>query len=240
MLTTNLRIDAHGIPNRFKLWELYFTIRSSKQFIQNWVTFLSLMKLSPTPVLHVYQHLTDVVFKSLIRSKLLFRIQKSADEVTLMITPVEAYALRYVTGYVCHHVCNSIRQKNHPLKDDLLLCLSSLVKLSGDGDDCGTAEEWTNLVDREGGLVYINEITYALFISLENEIRDCLKLLSTGVAGPSSDRQTTITQRLVNNDDVQFYWCMIAANFEVDDLDMHSTLLNMIVDLEVFHTAMLG
>ena len=78
-----------------------------------------------------------------------------------------------------------------------------------------------------GGLVHVNEITYALFISLENE----MKSLSTGVAGPSSDRQTTITQRLVNNDDVQFYWCMIAANFEVDDLDTHSTLLNMIVDL---------
>ena len=219
MLTTTLRIDAHGIPNRFKLWELYFTIRSSKQFIQNWITFLSLMKVSPTPVL--YQHLTDVVFKSLIRSKLLFRTQKSADEETLMVTPVEANALRYVAGYVCHHVCNSIRQKNHPLKDDLLLFLSSLVKLSGDGEDCGTAEEWTNLVDR-GGLFHVNEITYALFISLENEIRDCLKSLSTGVAGPSSDRQTTITQRLVNNDDVQFYWCMIAANFEVDDLDTHS------------------
>ena len=181
------------------------------------------MKVSPTPVL--YQHLTDVVFKSLICSKLLFQTQKSADEVTL----IEVYALRYVAGCVCHHVCNSIRQKNHPLKDDLLLCLSSLVKLSGDGDDCGTAEEWTNLVDR-GGLVHINEIRYAFFISLENEIRDCLKSLSTGVAGPSSDRQTTITQRLVNNDDAQFYWCMIAANFEVDDLDTHSTLLNMIVD----------
>ena len=142
MLTTTLRIDAHGISNRFKLWELYFTIRSSKQFIQNWVTFLSLMKVSPTPVL--YQHLTDVVFKSLIRSKLLFRTQKSADEVTLMVTPVEAYALRYVAGYVRHHVCNSIRQKNHPLKDDLL-CLSSLVILSGDdGDGCGT-------VDQSGG-----------------------------------------------------------------------------------------
>ena len=228
-LSTTLRIDSHGIPNRFKLWELYFTIRSSKQFIQNWVTFLSLMKVNPTPVL--YQHLTDIVFKSLIRSKLLFQTQKSADEVTLMVTSVEANALRYVAGYVCHHVCNTIRRKKHPMQDDLLLCLSSLVKLSGDGDDdCGTAEEWTNLVDR-GGLVHVNEITYALFISLENEIRDCLKSLPTGIAGPSSDRQTTITHRLVNNDDVQFYWCMIAANFEVDDLDTHSTLLNMIVDL---------
>ena len=88
MLTTTLRIDAHGIPNRFKVWELYFTIRSSKQFIQNWVTFLSLMKVSPTPVL--YQHLTVGVFKSLIHSKLLFRTQKSADEETLMVTQVEA------------------------------------------------------------------------------------------------------------------------------------------------------
>ena len=37
------------------------------------------------------------------------------------------------------------------------ICLSSLVKLSGDGEDCGTAEEWNNLVDR-GGLVHVNEI----------------------------------------------------------------------------------
>ena len=40
------------------------------------------------------------------------------------------------------------------------------------------------------GLVHVNEITYALFISLQDYIGDCLKSPSTGVAGPSSDRIT--------------------------------------------------
>ena len=43
---------------------------------------------------------------------------------------------------------------------------------------------WTNLVD-SGGLVHVNEITYALFISLENEIRDCLKSLWYAFGLPS-------------------------------------------------------
>jgi hypothetical protein len=117
------------------------------------------------------------------------------------------------------------------MKDDLL-CLSSLVKLNDEGDECGTAEEWTNMVDR-GGLVHVNEITYGLFISLENDIRDCLKSLSADVPEPSSDQKTTIAHRLVNNDDVQFYWSMISADFEVDDSETQYTLLKMIVELYI-------
>ena len=227
-LFKTIQMDAHGIPNRFKLWKLYFSIRSSKQFTQNWETFLSQINVSPTPVL--YQHLTDIVFKSLM--KLRFRTQKPTNEGTPAVTQIEANALRYVAGYVCHHVCNTIRRKKHPMKDDLLLCLSSLVKLNDEGDECGTAEEWTNMVDR-GGLVHVNEITYGLFISLENDIRDCLKSLSTDVPEPSSDQKTTIAHRLVNNDDVQFYWSMISADFEVDDSETQYTLLKMIVELYI-------
>jgi hypothetical protein len=64
-LFKTIQMDAHRIPNRFKLWKLFFSIRSSKQFTQNWETFLSQINVSPTPVL--YQHLTDIVFKSLMK-----------------------------------------------------------------------------------------------------------------------------------------------------------------------------
>ena len=55
-----------------------------------------------------------------------------------------------------------------------MLCLIALVK-GRSSEECGNDEEWTMIMGR-GGLWYIKETTYALFLSIEEEIQ-CLKTL---------------------------------------------------------------
>jgi len=52
--------------NREILWRNYFLERSSGEFITNWVNFLKDANLTLIPIF--YQHLTDVIFRELIRS----------------------------------------------------------------------------------------------------------------------------------------------------------------------------
>ena len=49
----------------------------------------------------------------------------------------------------------------------------ALVK-DRNSEECGTDEELTKMKDR-GGLWHVMETTYALFLSTEEEIRDCFK-----------------------------------------------------------------
>ena len=51
----------------------------------------------------------------------------------------------------------------------------ALVKDRG-SEECGSDEQWTMMMDR-GGLWHIKETTYALLLSVEEEIR-CLKNLN--------------------------------------------------------------
>ena len=64
----------------------------------------------------------------------------------------------------------------------MLLCSSSLfdntIVKDRNSEECGTDEEETKMMDK-GGLWHVMEPTYALFSSIEEEIRDCLKTLVT-------------------------------------------------------------
>ena len=79
------------------------------------------------------------------------------------------------------------------------LCLMALVK-SRSSKECDNDEEWTIIMDR-GGLWYIKETTYALFLSIEEEIRCCLKTLIT----PTPKSKYEIIKKVTSSEDVQFY-----------------------------------
>ena len=209
-LRTLLKTSSGRCPKNDKLWGLYFALRSSETFVAKWVTFLGLAQTSSSPIL--FQHLTDLVFHAVIHKQLAIHIQPAHD--VDAVTVVEANALRYAAGYVCHHLCKKITQAHHPLKDDLVSCLTSLVKIHTESEKNGTAEEWTNALDR-GGLVHIQETTFALFSSMEDEIRDGLKQL---VTEPNTIKMAEFIKKIERNDDVQFYWCIISADFEIDDM----------------------
>ena len=207
--------------NREKLWRNYFLLRSSQEFVKLWTEFLKYADLVPSPFF--YQRLTDIVFREMIQDHFIF--SNCAD--TDVMTPVsqEGSALRYAAGYVCRHLRKKLERESHELKEELILCLMALVK-DRNSEECGTDEEWTKMMDR-GGLWHVKETTYAVFLSIEEEIRDCLKTLVTHT--PKS--KCEILKKVTNSEDVQFYWLITTADFEIDDVETHETLLQMIVEL---------
>ena len=64
----------------------------------------------------LYQHLTDIIFKELLREKYSVSVNDS-ERAGPVITMDEANILRYVAGYVCHHLRKKIEASNHPLKE---------------------------------------------------------------------------------------------------------------------------
>ena len=82
------------------------------------------------------------------------------------VSTLEGNALRYAEGYVVHHICKKVKKSSHESKEDITDCLMQLVLGGQDDDDEGTAEEWTNLVDR-GGLWHVRETTFQVFYALE-------------------------------------------------------------------------
>ena len=123
--------------NREVLWRNYFLQRSSEKFVGSWVSFLTTLHLTPTPVL--YQHLTDLIFRQLIQSSYLGSVSKATAP---PLTKSEGRGLRYAIGYVCRHVRKKIEEQSHELKEELILCLVTLLKES-DSEDCGTDGQGT-------------------------------------------------------------------------------------------------
>jgi len=83
--------------NKEKVWQRYFTVRSSQEFIQQWKGFISQAGLPATPVL--FQHLTDLLFWSLVKETYQVNKNHSSDDVAM--TNDETNVLRYIAGYVC-------------------------------------------------------------------------------------------------------------------------------------------
>ena len=77
-------------------------------------------------------------------------------------------------------------------------------------------------IDR-GGLKHVSDMTYMLFMSMEQVVRKHLQIGST-----SQNPQREIIEKKLNNNDVFFYWCTVSTKWEEDTA---STLLDMIVKL---------
>ena len=85
---------------------------------------------SPTGTPVLYQHLTDLVFKALLQWN--YSVATDNPKQPSPMTNNEANALRYVAGYVCHHLRKKIEASSHPLNEEMVLCLMSMVKNTSD------------------------------------------------------------------------------------------------------------
>ena len=211
--------------SRERLWQKYFALRSSDRFISRWISFLSAAEISTTPIL--YQHLTDLMFRAIMRYK--YCIPSSNESEVDAVTCNEANALRYAAGYVCRHLKHKLQRSSHPLKNEMVQCLQQLVRARSESDECGVAEEWTELVDR-GGLCRISDPAFQVFYSLEVEVRSSLESLLNKATHSHKD---TLIQQLVSSEDIQFHWCIAAAEFDVQDEECQSTLLKSIIELYI-------
>ena len=197
------------VLHRDKLWESYFYIHSKETFINRWTVFLCSAN-SPVGSPVLYQHLTDLVFKEMLHSKYFIVANDTEKASTGPLTCNELNALRYAAGYVCRHVGKRIEASSHPLKEEMVLSLMTMVKEKSNTTS-GPCEEWTDLVDR-GGLWHIRENTHSFFLCLEEEVRVHLQLLLT-----ETNKKQKIIQELIDNENVQFYWLLVGADFEEDN-----------------------
>ena len=152
---------------RDKLWNHTFYICTQEGFINHWTVFLCGANF-PVGSSVLYQHLTDLVFKELLHLKYSIAANDTENAGVGPLTYNGVNALRYVAGYVCRHSRKKIQASNHPLKEEMTLCLMTMVKEKSDTIS-GPCEEWTDLVDW-GGLWHIRESTHSFFLCLE-EVR---------------------------------------------------------------------
>ena len=153
----------------------------------------------------------------------------SEAAVTASISPTEANALRYAAGYICRQLQNKLRRRGRYPDEELIICLAQLVRDDREDGECGMAGEWTELVSR-GGLWKVRETTFQVFCALEEEVRSSLHAL---VVEPTQNHKDKLISRLVSSEDVQFYWCIATADFDIGDEKTHSELLKYIIDLFV-------
>ena len=121
---------------------------------------------------------------------------------TPAVSSTEANALRYAAGYVCRHLRRKLEKGSHPLKEELIIYLAKLVRSEGDSsEESGTAEEWTELVDR-GGLWKVRNTTFQVFLALEEGIRSSLHAL---VSDSTHTDKAKLIANLKSSEDVQFF-----------------------------------
>ena len=113
--------------NREKLWKALLSVRSSSGFITCWVALCERASALVTPIL--YQHLTDLIFRKLVREKYGMKEQiNSADSPELSYN--EANVLRYAAGYVvCHISEKNKEEKSHFRKRAPLLCQTAAQRI---------------------------------------------------------------------------------------------------------------
>ena len=81
-----------------------------------------------------------------------------------------------------------------------------------------------------GGLWRVRSTTFQVFCALEEEIQFSLHTL---VLEPLESHKAQFVTNLTQSDNVRFYWCIAAADFDDDDIEMHDELLHMLVELFV-------
>ena len=92
----------------------------------------------------LYQHLTDVTFRALLKDKYIMqeKLTESTYKVTREMTTLEGNALRYTASYVVRRVCDKFIKHDNELDS-----LMQLITVEGDCFDHHTTdEEWTSVL----------------------------------------------------------------------------------------------
>ena len=143
---------------REQMWERFFKYRASSEFSHKWISHLSAVEVSPTPIF--YQFITDFIMEHFIKEHFPMMEQPMGSPTTLDFE--EHNAIRYTAGYVLRAIRSKIDCCSNPLKVELALCLEELREEAGNSLS-HASEEWLQAIDR-GGLVHVNDITYMVLV----------------------------------------------------------------------------
>lgn len=198
------------------MWRKYHSLRTSEAFLSEWKTFL-LQAGCPTISSIFVQFVGHSMFKELVKTKYCQNTTAEGSYVSDDLTHLEYNAIRYTAGYVPRALKKKVAKSHHSNKKDLLLCLNDL-SMCDDDDDPGSSADWIRAVDR-GSLIHINNMTFELFLSMEQSIRRCVK---------AGQELGDARSQLKEDENILFYWSILTAN---QSNDVSTTILEMVLDL---------
>jgi hypothetical protein len=211
------------------MWGSFHVYRTSIDFRDCWIKFVQqAVNTRPSPIF--YQHITDSVFRALIKVKYGDDTYSSGDaqNVNKANTPAGApltreseNALRYTAGYVIRKIRYKLEHITDISKEEMIYCIMDMAGDEWD-EERGT-EDWTNLIDR-GGLWHVNDLTYDFFYAMEQEIQCHFQPVDI------TKEMSNVISKVLENENVLFYWYLLTSDIKEDDA---TKLLNMIVELFV-------
>ena len=167
-------------------------------------------------------------FSTIMKSKFQ-TVAASGDEGGTDLNEDEHNALRYTAGYIPQNLMKKLAKTSHTHKDMYIKCLSEMgVKGFSEDDNEELFHDftmkWIKMVNR-GGLFFIKDEVYMLFLELELKTRPQLsKLLMGGQISKSE-----VVSEICGDDEIQFYWCLIST--AIEDESASQELLHKIMDL---------
>jgi len=215
--------------NTEKIWTKLFLLCSTPEFVIQWKSFLKAFGEPVKPVL--FQHLTDLVFRKCLDDHFKAMHQdKQVSSKDLELREIEKGVLYYVAGYICRQLRKKLERESHEFKEEMVLCLVELVKDHHNTERQLEAdyEHWTDLIDR-GGLWHVKDTTYQLFFAIEHVVREVLMTIKY----PLQPLKEEMIKKVVKDNDVQFFWLIATADFEIEDEEVHAALLLKITELYV-------
>ena len=202
---------------RERIWTAYHLLRTSDDYTSDWKDFIQKTGIVELSAIF-YQYVGDYIFKQMITLKYPLTNQETCVEESETLSYEELNGLRYAAGYVPRAIRKKVTKSGHPLKKDLLVCLSQLEETDNITRD--DSHDWINAIDR-GGLIHINNDTYELFLAMEKELRVHLKSTSP----PTLTEQ--VKQSIGQAANVQYFWYLIASDWEESSAKV---LLEMIIE----------
>ena len=155
---------------------------------------------------------SDCAFKSFLKSKLIS--SKSTTPSIEALSYNEENALLYTAGYILKAIRKKFKRSSHPLKQDLMLCLSESADDNGDTSDHQSLD-WTHLLDQSGGLQYISDMTYRLMGAVEI----CVQNVFNKELRQTDDSRAKLVLDILTNENVLFFWSMLAVHWCEDEAD---------------------
>ena len=213
--------------SRERTWTAYFKLTTSESYNDTWKRLLEAIGCDATPLF--WQYVTDKMFNSLLKEEFALPELHHQGTVSKFLYE-EANAIRYTAGYVCRSVKTKLSKKaSKELNKTLIAAIDNICSNNDDCDDVPAADdsmrsqEWILIIDR-GGLCHVNDLTYDLFIAIEESLRQ--ELTVSKAREMDKGNRDKIVDIVLKSEDVQFYLSLLKLDLESET---EQALLKMLV-----------
>ena len=132
---------------------------------------------------------------------------------TTSLTNDEENALRYAAGFVIRCTSRKISTTCHPFKTQMLTILEEMKEDdSKEVTYLAYTKVWIDKINR-GGLLFIDDETFLLFLAIEYATRSSLSVL-LGLNPPHNLDEDVAAKAIIDDPDVQFHWQHLTSNHE--------------------------